>query len=418
MMDHVIVSSTVPGSHSAGPGRLRIVVLGYIVRGPLGGLAWHHLQYVMGLVKLGHDVYFVEDSGDSPWCCYDPARNVTDADPAYGLRFARHVFEWAGLDARWAYYDAHTLRWLGPGADRILEVCASADLLLNLSGVNPLRPWLLPIPARALVDTDPVFTQIRHLMDGAARDLALLHTSFLSFAENIGTDRSSVPDDGFPWQATRQPIVLDAWPVTPGPADGKFTTVMQWDSYAAREYDGRHYGMKSSSFGRYLDLPDRAGRVFELAIGGLATQALLTGKGWGVRNPLELARDPWTYQSYIQASKAEFSVAKHGYVVSRSGWFSERSAAYLASGRPVLLQDTGFSDWLPTGTGAVAFTSPEEALAGIEAINSRYRRHGEAARALAKQYFDAREVLPRLIERAMNVAIPRATPDNAPNARA
>ncbi len=418
MMNHVIVSSTVPGSHSAGPDRLRIVVLGYIVRGPLGGLAWHHLQYVMGLVKLGHDVYFVEDSGDSPWCCYDPARNVTDADPAYGLRFARHVFEWAGLAARWAYYDAHTLRWLGPGADRILEVCASADLLLNLSGVNPLRPWLLPIPARALVDTDPVFTQIRHLTDRAARDLALLHTSFLSFAENIGTDRSSVPDDGFPWQATRQPIVLDAWPVTPGPADGKFTTVMQWDSYAAQEYDGRHYGMKSNSFGQYLDLPDRAGRVFELAVGGLATQALLTGKGWGVRNPLELARDPWTYQSYIQASKAEFSVAKHGYVVSRSGWFSERSAAYLASGRPVLLQDTGFSDWLPTGTGAVAFTSPEEALAGIEAINSRYRRHGEAARALAKQYFDAREVLPRLIERAMNVAIPRATPDNAPNARA
>src|SRR6266496_125414 len=119
--------------------RLRIVVLGYIVRGPLAGLAWHHLQYVMGLAKLGHDVYFVEDSGDSPWCCYDPTRHVTDADPTYGLRFARPVFERAGLAARWAYFDAHTLSWLGPGADRILEVCASADLLLNLGGVNPLR---------------------------------------------------------------------------------------------------------------------------------------------------------------------------------------------------------------------------------------------------------------------------------------
>src|SRR5437867_2674268 len=130
---------------------MRIIVLGYIVRGPLGGMTWHHLQYVMGLVRLGHDAYFVEDSSDFP-ACYDPARNVTDADPAYGLKFAARAFTEVGLGNRWAYYDAHTARWLGPCADRILEVCASADLLLDLSPMDPLRPWLLEIPARALVD--------------------------------------------------------------------------------------------------------------------------------------------------------------------------------------------------------------------------------------------------------------------------
>ena len=137
--------------------RLRIIVLGYIVRGPLGGLAWHHLQYVLGLVELGHDVIFVEDSDDYP-ACYDPARNVVDTDPSYGLDFTARTFERVGLGQRWAYYDAHTTRWLGPCAGQVLSLCASADLLLNLSGVNPLRPWLLQIPARALVDTDPVFT--------------------------------------------------------------------------------------------------------------------------------------------------------------------------------------------------------------------------------------------------------------------
>ncbi len=379
-------------------------MLGYIVRGPLGGLAWHHLQYVMGLARVGHDVYFAEDSGDSPWCCYDPTRHVTDADPTYGLEFARTTFERVGLAGRWAYYDAHTGRWLGPCADRILEVCASADLLLNLSEVNPLRSWFSRIPARGLVDTDPVFTQIQHLTDERARNLALGHTSFFSFAENIGSERCTIPDDGLPWQATRQPIVLDAWPVTRGRADGKFTTVMQWDSYAAREYDGVRYGMKSDSFGPYLDLPRKAGRIFELAVGGSTAHDLLVGRGWVVRNPLDATRDPWVYQRYIAESKAEFSVAKHGYVVTRSGWFSERSAAYLASGRPALLQETGFSDWLPTGAGVLAFSSAEEALAGIAAIDGRYESHCEAARALAEQYFDARQVLPRLIERAMNAA--------------
>jgi len=384
-------------------GRLRIIVLGYIVRGPLGGLVWHHLQYIMGLADLGHDVYFVEDSGDSLWCCYDPTRHITDTDPTYGLQLAKRTFERVGLGERWAYYDAHTSHWLGPCAERILSICATADLVLNLGGVASLRPWVMQIPVRALIDTDPVFTQIQHLTNSVIRNQALHHTAFLSFGENIGRNQCAIPTDGLPWQPTRQPICLDAWPMTVGTVQGKFTTVMQWESYAAPEYGKIRYGMKSDSFGPYIDLPQRTGAILELAVGSpTAPRALLVSEGWEVRNPLEVALDPWTYQHYIHQSKAEFTVAKHGYVISRSGWFSERSAAYLASGRPVVTQETGFSDWLEVGFGVMPFTTPEEALEAIEEVNARYEFHCQAARAIAEEYFDARKVLTHLIEYVMN----------------
>ncbi len=382
-------------------GRLRIILLGYIVRGPLGGIAWHHLQYALGFHLLGHDVHFVEDSDDYP-SCYDPTRDATGTDPSYGLEFARRAFDRVGLRDRWAYHDAHTATWHGPEAERVLATCREADLMVNVSGVNPLRPWLERIPARALVDTDPVFTQIRHRTDQAARREAARHTAFFSFAENIGGGGAEIPDDGFPWRPTRQPVVPAAWPVTPGPAGGKFTTVLQWDSYEAREDGGRRYGMKSESFGPYWDLPGRVGKIFELAAGSpTAPRDELRRKGWGVRNPLGPSRDPWTYQRYIRRSKAEFSVAKHGYVVSRSGWFSERTSGYLASGRPAVVQDTGFTGRLPSGRGLLAFSSPDEAVEGIAAVNRDYELHCRAARRIVEEHFDARDVLARLIDQAL-----------------
>jgi hypothetical protein len=163
-----------------------------------------------------------------------------------------------------------------------------------------------------------------------------------------------------------------------------------------------HYGMKSASFGPYMKLPEVVGRSLELAVGG-APHELLTSNGWSVRDAAVETRDPCAYQRYIQQSKAEFSVAKQGYVITRSGWFSDRSIAYLASGRPVLVQETGFSDWMRTGCGVLPFTSPEEAIDGVEEINRRYAFHCGAAREIAEEYFDANNVLPRLIERAMNV---------------
>jgi hypothetical protein len=278
-------------------------------------------------------------------------------------------------------------------------------VVLNVSAVNPLRPWLMGIPARAFVDTDPGFTQVRHLTDQGRRQLALQHSAFLTFGENIAAGRSSVPDDGLPWQPTRQPIILGAWPVTTGSAYGKFTTVMQWDSDEPPEsYKGTRYRTKRATFMSYIGLPERIGHNFELAIDRLPTELgpMLEEHGWALRHPYEPTQTPWTYQRYIQESKAEFTPAKHGYVVSRSGWFSERSAAYLASGRPVVTQDTAFSDWLPTGTGILSFTNLEEAQAAIEEVNRRYDFHCLEARRIAAEYFDSDKVLAQLIERAMN----------------
>ena len=377
-------------------------MLGYIVRGPLGGLAWHHLQYVLGLARLGHEIYFFENSDDYP-SCYNPATNSMQTDPSYGLAFASDTFTALGLPDNWAYYDAHAGQWLGPAAHRALEICASADLLLNISGVNPLRGWFERVQVRVLIDTDPVFLQVRHLQNERARKNAAQHTVFLSFGENIG-GIAALPDDGFPWVPTRQPIVLDSWPVTQGPKDGKFTTVMQWESYAPAQYGGRIYGMKSMSFDPYRDLPSKAPASFELAIGNPPPD--LADRGWSLRNPLEVTKDPWTYQSFIIQSKAEFSVAKHGYVASHSGWFSERSACYLACGRPVLVQDTGFSQWLPTGRGVIAYSTPDQALEGVEEINSQYLRHCASAREIAETYFDSENVLNQLLAAVHNKQSP------------
>ena len=379
---------------------LRIIVLGYIVRGPLGGLAWTPLHYLMGLANLGHEVYFVEDSNDYP-SCYDPSQHITSIDPSYGLRFVTHIFQKVGLGDRWAYYDAHSLRWVGPCAERMLEICRTTDLLLNISGINPMRSWFMEIPTRVLIDTDPVFTQIRHLTEPLTLEQARHHTAFLSFGESINSEDCSVPDDHLTWKPTRQPIVLQAWPTTPGPKDGKFTTVMQWESYPAREYKGKQYGMKADSFTQFFRLPEWTDTKLELALGSpSAPRDHLRDKGWILRDPLEVSRDPWIYQRYLQESKAEFSVAKQGYVVSRSGWFSERSVAYLASSRPVVLQDTGFSRLFPTGKGLFSFTNMEEILGAIDAINTDYEGNCRAAREIATEYFAAEKVLGSLMERA------------------
>jgi hypothetical protein len=197
-------------------------------------------------------------------------------------------------------------------------------------------------------------------------------------------------------------VVLDAWPVTPRVADGKITAVMQWNSYDDAVYQDIKYGMKSSSFPPYRDLPARVGQIFELALGAPEkSQSQLIARGWNIIDPRIPTADTQTYQRYIQQSRAEFGVAKHGYVVTRSGWFSERSTCYLASGRPVLVQETGFSDWLPTGDGVLPFSDADEAMRAIEDLNARYDHHCRAGREIVEAYFSAADVLTSLVERAM-----------------
>jgi hypothetical protein len=390
-----------PASDMAG-GKPRVLVLGYLVRGPMGGMAWHHLQYLMGLRRMGYDAWFLEDSGDTEYCCYDPSRNVTDADPDYGLKFAADCFTRIGEPDRWAYHDAHTSTWHGPASGRIRKILSGADMLINLSCSHPVRSWFGEIPVRVLVDTDPLFTQVRNLTDPARRALAEQHNRFFTFATNIGAADCRIPDDGFAWRPTRQPVVLDAWPSGPPPSDGAFTTVMQWDSYAAVNYGGWSYGMKSQVFADYMDLPVSCAARFEPAIGGPDTpRDTLRAHGWKPRNPNQVAATIRSYQDFIRQSLGEFTVAKHGYVTSRCGWFSERSAAYLASGRPVVTQDTGFSSWLPSGEGLIAYDSPLEAADACREILRRPAHHARAARAIAEEHFDASKVLDALLESSL-----------------
>jgi hypothetical protein len=391
-------------SRPSSAGSLRIVVLGYVVRGPLGGMSWSDLHYLLGLRDLGHDVWFLEDSDDYP-SCSDPVAKTIGTDPSYGLRFASELFSRTGLGDRWAYHDAHTRTWHGPGSDAVRGACRDADVLLDLAGVNPLRPWLEEIPHRVLVDKDPVFTQFRHLADPSARARAAAHTAFFTFGENV----AALPDDGFPWRATRHPIWVEGWPLAPAPRDGRFTTVLQWESYAAAEHDGLRYGRKAESFAPFLSLPERLGRRFELVVGGPnVPRDLLESSGWIVRDPLEVVADAWAYRRYVQGSRGELTVAKEGYVTARCGWFSERSASYLATGRPVVTQETGFSDVLPNGLGLLAFSTLEEAVAAVESVDREYTPHCHAARELALAHFDARPVLASLLERATSPAAAQA----------
>jgi hypothetical protein len=381
------------------------VVAGAIVRWPVGGLAWHHLQYVLGLARLGHDVAFIEDSGDDPWECYDPSKGISGSDPTFGLDFIDRLFTRCGLGNRWAFHDAHRRHWFGPLADRAVRICETADVLLNLSEVNRLRPWIAGIPVRVLIDTDPVFNQIHHLTQPDFHTYASQHTAFFTFGENIARGTATVPADGFVWQPTRQPIVLDAWPVSDGHPTGPFTTVMTWESYKAAEYAGVRYGLKAASFSPFLGLPQRVTQRLELSVGSqTAPREQLAREGWIVRDPLKTAPDPWGYQEYIRRSKAEFSVAKHAYHITHCGWFSDRSAAYLATGRPVVVQDTGFSTWLDADGGVLTYRTADEAVAAIEEVARNYARHCRAARSVAETYFDSDNVLDSLLSGALRRA--------------
>lgn len=380
---------------------LRIVVSGFIVRAPLGGQVWHYLQYLVGLAELGHEVLYLEDScffeDDEYEWFYDPEVGKCGVDPSYGLHFLNETLTLFGLEQRWAFYQAHADCWHGPGSSWAVDFCKRADVLVNVSGVNPVRPWLQAIPRRVFVDTDPAFTQVRLLGNPINRRHGLQHNVFATFGENIPAGRADLPADVFPWIATRQPVLLDKWPDTPGPRRGPLTTVMAWETYRSEEYEGRRYGLKADSFQSFLDLPGLSSETFEMALGGSsAPRDLLQSRNWKLRDVAP--RTATDYQEYIRASKAEFAVAKQGYVTSRSGWFSERSASYLASGRPVVVEDTGFPDWLPEGRGIHAFRTLEDAVAALEDLEQRYDVHCRAAREITAEYFDSRRVLPRLLD--------------------
>jgi hypothetical protein len=390
---------------SSSTGALRILVFGYMIRMPLGGLVWHYLQYALGLADLGHDVYYLEDScffeDDQQHWFHNPDTGVMGSDPAPGMRFIRNQLRGTPLDGKWALYRPRDDHWSGPASEAVPELCRTADLLLNVSAANPIREPFLQVPRRVFLDTDPAFSQVRILTCPYRSALAGRHTSFMTFGENIGKESCSSPTAGLSWTATRQPIVLAHWPVTPGPELGNFTTLLAWDSFRSEEYEGVRYGMKSESFQDVLDLPRRSPARFELSLFEPdAVPPEVGERGWCIHDGQAATRDPLRYQRYVRQSKAEFSVAKQGYVRSQCGWFSDRSATYLASGRPVILQDTGFSDVLPTGEGLLRYRNLEDATGAVAAVEGSYQLHCDAARDLAVEYFDSKKVLTDLIAKA------------------
>jgi hypothetical protein len=273
--------------------------------------------------------------------------------------------------------------------------CRDCDLLLSLSNMNWVEQFKL-CRHRALVDTDPVFTQIG--AHGAADPRTDFRVRF-TYGENAGRPGCSMPTGGVEWRPTRQPVVLNLWPVSAGKSDAPFTSVINWSAYGDHRHNGNIYGQKDREFAAYFDLPARSRLRMELALADApcSVRERLTAGGWEIIDPLRVTRDTLTYQDFLRHSAGEWCVAKHAYVSTRCGWFSDRSAGYLASGRPVVLQDTGFSDFLPCGRGLVSFENPEQAVRALAAVCEDYHEHSGAARKIAQEYFDSDLVLSEVL---------------------
>src|SRR5262245_21154199 len=386
--------------------RPRVIVAGYFVRFPIGGYVWQALHYLLGFARLGCEALFYEDSGHYP-LAFDPRSASSGEDYAFGVRRLGEVLDEFGLTGRWVFWDVRRNEFHGLTREETQRRFADADVSVNLAGVNRLGEWRRP-SARIYLDIDPAFTQIR-LENGDVnlRGLLAEHDLFFTFGENVGTSRSPLPTGGFEWRPSRPPVVCDLWdggPMLPS-TDAAFTTIGKWDAVDRDvEFCGvRYHWRKSLAWQKFLDLPERTGERFELAMDvERIPQDLqaVAGRGWAVRSPLSVSADPLAYRCYIQASKGEFSAAKDVNVRLRSGWFSDRSACYLAAGRPVVLEDTGFSDVLGTGRGLFAVRGLDDAVEAFSVIRADYAAHTAAARAVARESFEATRVLRPLLDAA------------------
>jgi len=375
----------------------RIVVTGYLVRYPIGGYAWQAAHYLLGLRALGHDVWFYEDTGLHAQA-YNPTTNEFRPDYAYGICAAGDFLGRLGLGDRWVFTDVEGGCEHGPHAGRARALLREADLILNVAGINRVTLEQRAGRPSAYVDVDPAFTQIRALQgDAVLRAMLDEQQALFTYGENIGTSRSGVPDAGYRWHPTRPPVALELWEGH-APARRAYTTVGRWNE-TRRDvtFDGDTFQWrKRTEWLRCLDLPARTGAEFELAMdvenvpGDLT---LLRAHGWQVADPREVSGDPWRYRDYVRGSRGEFTVAKELNVRLRSGWFSDRAACYLAAGRPVVEQDTGFGDVLPLGAGVHAFRTVTEAAAAIAEIERDYAAAAVHATAVAHECFRAERVV-------------------------
>jgi len=378
------------------------MVLHLAGRYPLGGIGWQAVHYVLGLTRLGHDVYYVEDSGAHP---YDPRIRSVAEEGSYSVAFLADVMARFGLADRWAYVDGVTGTCHGLSRERLRALYREADGLLNVCGAMQLNDEHLRCPVRVYVETDPVFEQIR-VAEGDHRAIEALgeHTHHFTYGENLGQPDCPIPLEKFAWRTTRPPVIPDLWDSRVNPAAERFTTVATWKNIGKDiQFLGEtYYWSKHMNFLRVVDLPSRTRQPLELAleVDDEATRDLLARKGWLITDAFEASRDITVYQRHIARSRGEFTVSKDLVARTRSGWFSDRSACYLAAGKPVVTQDTAFGKFVPTGEGLFAFETVEEAAAALDEVNRDYPRHCRAARRIALEYFAADRVLGRLCREA------------------
>jgi hypothetical protein len=374
----------------------KIVLAGYLVRCALGGYAWQILHYLIGLRDLGFDPYFYEDTAYYS-DCFDPVTGNMYVPPDAGVAFAAEFFRRVGCADRWVFWDTPRNRYHGLTAADTAALLRDARILITLAPVNRLPR--VPGQRRLFIDIDPAFTQIRVAEgDRALCELLEEHDLHFTIGENIGTPGCPIPTDRFAWRTTRQPIALDQWPPLPIDAGAAFTTIGRWDERRRNiRFRGETYAWsKRIEWMKFLDLPVRTGQHFTLAMDVDKTAGdgeLLQQHGWALVDPIGVSHDALMYRDFIQRSKGEFTVAKDLNVRLASGWFSDRSACYLAAGRPVVTQDTGFARRLPTGKGLFAVHGLDDAVAAVGAIAADYDAHAGAARQVAETCFDAKRVL-------------------------
>ena len=379
----------------------RIVATGYLVRYPIGGYAWQAAHYLLGLRALGHDVWFYEDTGLHAEA-YNPTTNEFRPEYDYGIRAAGDFLTRLDLGDRWVFVDVAAGREHGPQAGRSRALLREADLVVNVAGINRVSLDERAGRPSIYVDIDPAFTQIKALQgDAVLRAMLDEQQALFTYGENIGTPRSGAPDAGYRWHPTRPPVALALWEGG-GPARNVYTTVGVWNetrrdvTFAGHTFHWR----KRTEWLRCLDLPARTGAEFELAMDVENVPGdvpLLHAHGWQVVDPREVSGDPWRYRDYLRGSRGEFTVAKELNVRLRSGWFSDRAACYLAAGRPVVEQDTGFGDVLPLGPGVHAFRTTAEAAAAIAEIERDYAAASAHATAVAREWFRAERVVGDLL---------------------
>lgn len=376
-----------------------ILVGGSVAQRPgSGGHTWVFLQYLLGLRRLGHEVVLVDRL--EPDMCLDAAGRPCDVEDSENLRYLAAVMERFGLGERWAVLYGGGRRSLGMSRAALERAADESALILNVNGFVDDPEVMRRAGLRTYLDIDPGFGQMWRAL--GLHDMFAGHDAFVTIGERIGAPDCTVPTCGLDWITTPQPVVLEEWPTTGAPAQGAFTSVASWRGpFAPIEYEGVTYGLRVHEFRRFAELPRRVTERLEVALDIHEAETpdleLLAANGWQLADPALAASDPWAYRDYVRDSKAELMIAKGMYVTSRSGWVSDRSICYLASGRPVAAQETGFSELYPAGAGLLAFEDLDGAVTAVETIAGDYEHHARAARRLAEEHFDSDKVLRRLL---------------------